>query len=99
MTDDDRIELLAALVQRKWRALRSAQALAEPDSLCATIREEWAAASLLLELAQDAAIRKGEAYFAATRAANELYQFVLGGGDINRVRDELIEVVLPTSKN
>ena len=54
VTQQDRIELLAALVQRKWRALTQCLALNVETQLVQQVREEWAAASLLLQLAQDA---------------------------------------------
>lgn len=89
---DDRIALLAALVQRKWRALSEGNAVD-----IAPLREEWAAASLLLELAQDHAIRVEQSYFVATRVANELFVFVRDKAqNINQVRDGLIELCLPT---
>ena len=63
VTQQDRIELLAALVQRKWRALtlaklnlsnaRSVEAANNLRGVERDAREEWAAASLLLQLAQD----------------------------------------------
>lgn len=95
MTTDDRIELLAALVQRKWRALTQCLALNVETQLVEQVREEWAAASLLLQLAQDNEVRLEESYFAATRAANAIYLFVRQDGDINAARDALMELATP----
>ena len=95
MNEDDRIELLAALVQRKWRALREGN----PVDL-APLREEWAAASLLLELAQDNQTQSEQSYFVATRLTSLLYQFVRSNGEanVNAVRDALIEICKPTAE-
>ncbi len=49
----DRIELLAALVQRKWRELQKPYTIGPRSNL----EQEWAAASLLLELAQESQTR------------------------------------------